>query len=214
LNPSPELAQILERFPRGKRENLIPILQEAQEAFGYLSQETMQGIGSWLGLASSKIYGVATFYNQFRFEKKGAMPHARSAAARHALRRRRHLRPRRGRRARRSRDPQVPGGARGSTPTSSKSAASASAPKSRWSTSSCPAAARQLPPRRQEEGRQAARQAVFSAEMPADDVVCQFRSDDAAAWLDVPSTRRAPVLRAADALGARELRPGRSDQHR
>jgi NADH:ubiquinone oxidoreductase subunit E len=71
LNPSPELAQILERFPRGKRENLIPILQEAQEAFGYLSQETMQGIGSWLGLASSKVYGVATFYNQFRFEKKG-----------------------------------------------------------------------------------------------------------------------------------------------
>jgi NADH:ubiquinone oxidoreductase subunit E len=31
----------------------------------------MQGIGSWLGLASSKVYGVATFYNQFRFEKKG-----------------------------------------------------------------------------------------------------------------------------------------------
>jgi hypothetical protein len=71
LNPSPELAQILERFPRGKRENLIPILQEAQEAFGYLSQETMQGIGSWLGLASSKVYGVATFYNQFRFQKQG-----------------------------------------------------------------------------------------------------------------------------------------------
>lgn len=71
MNPSPELARILETFPKGRRENLIPILQEAQEAFGYLSQETMQGIGAHLGLAASKVYGVATFYNQFRFEKKG-----------------------------------------------------------------------------------------------------------------------------------------------
>jgi NADH:ubiquinone oxidoreductase subunit E len=61
LNPSPELAQILERFPRGKRENLIPILQEAQEAFGYLSQETMQASAPGSASPVSKVFGVATF---------------------------------------------------------------------------------------------------------------------------------------------------------
>lgn len=53
------------------RDALIPILQELQEAEGYLSREAIVDVGRRLGLPASKIYGVATFYNQFRFEPLG-----------------------------------------------------------------------------------------------------------------------------------------------
>jgi len=66
-----EVESILEKYPSAKREMLIPILQEVQEAEGFLSRETVQRIGRHLGLPTSKIYGVATFYNQFRFNQPG-----------------------------------------------------------------------------------------------------------------------------------------------
>jgi NADH-quinone oxidoreductase subunit E len=53
------------------RDALIPILQEIQEAQGYLSKSAVAEVGRRLCLPMSKIYGVATFYNQFRFEPKG-----------------------------------------------------------------------------------------------------------------------------------------------
>ncbi|MFA6032299.1 MAG: NAD(P)H-dependent oxidoreductase subunit E [Myxococcota bacterium] len=62
---------ILKEHPNAGRDSLIPILQEVQEALGYLSQEAIAQIGRELRLPSSKIFGVATFYNQFRFEPKG-----------------------------------------------------------------------------------------------------------------------------------------------
>ncbi len=65
------LQTILEQHPRARRDALIPILQEVQEAFGFLSRESIGAIGEYLGLPTSKIYGVATFYNQFRFEALG-----------------------------------------------------------------------------------------------------------------------------------------------
>jgi len=65
------LEAILARYPSGGRESLIPILQETQEEFGYLSREAVVRIGEHLHLPTSKIYGVATFYNQFRFQPKG-----------------------------------------------------------------------------------------------------------------------------------------------
>jgi NADH-quinone oxidoreductase subunit E len=46
-------------------------LQKAQEANGYLSEEAIAEIGRHLKLPASKVYGVATFYNQFRFTPKG-----------------------------------------------------------------------------------------------------------------------------------------------
>lgn len=58
---------ILERYPEAKRDALIPILQEVQDEEGFLSKEAIVRIGHHLGLPASKIYGVATFYNQFRF---------------------------------------------------------------------------------------------------------------------------------------------------
>jgi NADH-quinone oxidoreductase subunit E len=65
------LEGILAGYHGAGRESLIPILQEAQERLGYLSREAVSLIGMHLGLPASKIYGVATFYNQFRFEPVG-----------------------------------------------------------------------------------------------------------------------------------------------
>jgi len=66
-----EISGILENYPNEKRDSLIPILQEVQEVQGYLSEESIVQVGKHLGLPTSKIYGVATFYNQFRFEPLG-----------------------------------------------------------------------------------------------------------------------------------------------
>jgi NADH-quinone oxidoreductase subunit E len=66
-----KVAEILEKYRDAKRDALIPILQEVQECFGYLSKEAVIQIGAYLNLPTSKIYGVATFYNQFRFQPVG-----------------------------------------------------------------------------------------------------------------------------------------------
>jgi NADH-quinone oxidoreductase subunit E len=62
---------IFERYPRGDRDGLIPILQEVQEREGFVSKDSVQEIGAYLNLPASKIFGVATFYNQFRFAPLG-----------------------------------------------------------------------------------------------------------------------------------------------
>ncbi len=63
--------EILSRHANATRDSLIPILQEVQEAQGYLSKDAVVEIGKCLKLPTSKIYGVATFYNQFRFQPTG-----------------------------------------------------------------------------------------------------------------------------------------------
>lgn len=63
--------QILQRHTDAQRDHLIPILQEVQEAEGYVSPRAVTMIGQHLNLPTSKIYGVATFYNQFRFQPRG-----------------------------------------------------------------------------------------------------------------------------------------------
>lgn len=62
---------ILARYENAGRDKLIPILQEVQEEEGFLSKESVVKIGEYLRLPVSKIYGVATFYNQFRFKPLG-----------------------------------------------------------------------------------------------------------------------------------------------
>jgi NADH-quinone oxidoreductase subunit E len=66
-----DIDPILRRHPHATRDALIPILQEVQESRGYLSREVVVRIGEYLSLPTSKIYGVATFYNQFRFQAPG-----------------------------------------------------------------------------------------------------------------------------------------------
>ena len=50
---------------------VIPILQRAQEIYGYLPVEAMNEIAKKSGLSISKLYGVATFYAQFNLEPRG-----------------------------------------------------------------------------------------------------------------------------------------------
>jgi len=68
---SATVESILERHRNAGREALIPLLQELQEAEGFISEEAVTAIGRHLRLPASKIYGVATFYNQFRFQPRG-----------------------------------------------------------------------------------------------------------------------------------------------
>lgn len=53
------------------RQNLIPILQDVQGRFGYLPVEAMDKVAEYLGLSVHEIFGVATFYSQFRFNAPG-----------------------------------------------------------------------------------------------------------------------------------------------
>ncbi len=65
------LERILDRYKKGDKSALIPILQEVQQSFGYLLKEEMPLIARFLGVTESLIYSVATFYNQFRFTPLG-----------------------------------------------------------------------------------------------------------------------------------------------
>ncbi len=53
------------------RGSLITILQKAQSIYGYLPKPVMEYISEVTGVKSSKVYGVATFYTQFRLEPVG-----------------------------------------------------------------------------------------------------------------------------------------------
>ncbi|HPM75630.1 MAG TPA: NADH-quinone oxidoreductase subunit NuoE [bacterium] len=68
---SVEINKILAKYANAGRDALIPLLQEVQESYGYLSRDAVIQIGRQLNLPVSKIYGVATFYNQFRFHAPG-----------------------------------------------------------------------------------------------------------------------------------------------
>lgn len=57
---------ILSRY-NGQKDALIPILQEVQEAFGYLPADAMRKVAKFLRITENTVFGVATFYAQFRF---------------------------------------------------------------------------------------------------------------------------------------------------
>jgi NADH-quinone oxidoreductase subunit E len=65
-----ETRQILRGFSR-KRPNLIPILQKVQGKLGYLPREAMTEIAEYLNVPAIDVYGVVTFYNQFRLNPPG-----------------------------------------------------------------------------------------------------------------------------------------------
>jgi len=70
LDVKGELDQILSHYS-GDSSELIPLLQEAQEKFGYLPRETIQRIARFLRLSESTVFGVATFYAQFKLTPTG-----------------------------------------------------------------------------------------------------------------------------------------------
>lgn len=65
-----EIATLLPLFTN-ERGSLIPVLQEIQTRFSYLSTGAMRLVADHVGLSSSEVYGVASFYNQFRFTPPG-----------------------------------------------------------------------------------------------------------------------------------------------
>ena len=71
MTETAQIEKILQRFPHIKRNALIPILQAVQDEFGYISEEAVARIGLHLSLPTSKIFGLATFYNQFSFSPRG-----------------------------------------------------------------------------------------------------------------------------------------------
>lgn len=61
---------LIEKY-KGKRGSLIPLLQGTQEIFGYIPREAFVKISEETGIKLSEIYGVATFYAQFRLNPVG-----------------------------------------------------------------------------------------------------------------------------------------------
>ncbi len=57
---------VLANHTSAHQDDLIPILQEIQEALGYLPPEAMQKIARFLGISPGVVLGVATFYAQFK----------------------------------------------------------------------------------------------------------------------------------------------------
>jgi NADH-quinone oxidoreductase subunit E len=55
----------------GKRGALIPILQEVQARVGYLSEDVMERIADRAGVPAAQVFGVASFYSQFRLKPVG-----------------------------------------------------------------------------------------------------------------------------------------------
>ncbi len=62
--------RVLKKFSR-KKANLIPILQKVQNQLGYLPREAMLEIARFLDIPDIDVYGVVTFYNQFRLNPPG-----------------------------------------------------------------------------------------------------------------------------------------------
>jgi NADH-quinone oxidoreductase subunit E len=63
-----KIQKLIQKDKQGK---LIPLLQEAQAEFGYLSEEAIIKVAKLTGLTESRVFGVASFYAQFRFTPIG-----------------------------------------------------------------------------------------------------------------------------------------------
>jgi NADH-quinone oxidoreductase subunit E len=65
------VSQILESIQEAEQGDLIPILQEIQKQYGYLPKDVLLEISERTKIPASRIYGVATFYEQFYLEPHG-----------------------------------------------------------------------------------------------------------------------------------------------
>jgi len=68
-----EVRQRFSAFP-AQRNQLIPLLQMVQDGLSYLPEEALSLVANHLHLGLGEVYGVATFYNQFRFNPPGRNP--------------------------------------------------------------------------------------------------------------------------------------------
>jgi NADH-quinone oxidoreductase E subunit len=65
------IEEIVSRYKQASRESLLPLLQDIQDEFGYLSEESIVAVSEFLKLPVTKVYGIASFYDQFRFIPPG-----------------------------------------------------------------------------------------------------------------------------------------------
>ncbi|HPS64958.1 MAG TPA: NADH-quinone oxidoreductase subunit NuoE [Ignavibacteria bacterium] len=63
--------QIFEKYAAKDKSSLIAILQDVQGQYGYLPEQVLMDVSDYVGMPLSRIYGVATFYNQFRLTPLG-----------------------------------------------------------------------------------------------------------------------------------------------
>jgi NADH-quinone oxidoreductase subunit E len=66
-----KMSGILSRHAPGKKDDLIPVLQETQAELGFLPAEAMNAIADYLETTRNTVFGVATFYAQFRLRPTG-----------------------------------------------------------------------------------------------------------------------------------------------
>ena len=64
------LEELLKEY-RGRKGAVIPVLQKAQEIYGYLPKEVLERIAKGMRVPMSRIYGVVTFYSQFYLTRRG-----------------------------------------------------------------------------------------------------------------------------------------------
>jgi NADH-quinone oxidoreductase subunit E len=69
-NKSEQLRSVLNAY-REIPGSLITVLQKAQGIYGYLPQDVLETVAAELGVPSARVFGVATFYTQFRFQPVG-----------------------------------------------------------------------------------------------------------------------------------------------
>lgn len=65
-----ELDAIIEPY-LGRKEMVIPVLQKVQDHFGYLPRPAMEQVSQRMRIPLSRLYGVATFYAQFKMKPRG-----------------------------------------------------------------------------------------------------------------------------------------------
>lgn len=66
----PKMEEILQKYTQVK-DNLIQILNEVQEYYGYIPEKAMLAISDYLKMPMAEIYGVVTFYSRFTLKPKG-----------------------------------------------------------------------------------------------------------------------------------------------
>lgn len=67
----PKMDEILNKYPAKDKNNLIQILNEVQEYYGYIPQKAQVAISEYLDMPLAEIYGVITFYARFTLKPKG-----------------------------------------------------------------------------------------------------------------------------------------------
>lgn len=64
-------SQIFANYTKADKSSLIPLLQDVQAIYGYLPEDALKDVSDFVNLPLSRVYGVATFYNQFRMTPLG-----------------------------------------------------------------------------------------------------------------------------------------------